>query len=191
MFENDYGRIMTDAKGKAKTNISGKLQDVVTIYDVFIGAGTYLAPEIAIYCSKTATEVAYYILRHLGFNETTIEFTAKEAISSGLVNAKTPNRVRDAIKELIDFGVMIAWKDIDKIKKYNVEVNSHTYLLNPLLIRRCSARSYKRNCEVTKDKFNNGKVVFIREQDAMVYNFSKMIKLNLPNLENVNLEIEL
>ena len=31
MFENDYGRIMTDAKGKAKTNISGKLQDVVTI----------------------------------------------------------------------------------------------------------------------------------------------------------------
>ena len=98
---------------------------------------------------------------------------------------------QEAIKELIDFGVMIAWKDIDKIKKYNVEVNSHTYLLNPLLIRRCSARSYKRNCEVTKDKFNNGKVVFIREQDAMVYNFSKMVKLNLPNLENVNLEIEL
>lgn len=28
MFENGYGRIMTDAKGKAKTNISGKLQDL-------------------------------------------------------------------------------------------------------------------------------------------------------------------
>lgn len=191
MFENDYNKIMTDAKGKAKTNISGKLQDVETIYDVFIGAGTYLAPEIVIHCSKTATQVAYYILRHLGFNETTIEFTAKDVINSGLVNAKTPNRVRDAINELIDFGVMIAWKDIDKIKEYNVEVNSHTYLLNPLIIRRCSARSFKRNCEVTKDKFNNGKTVFIKEQDAMVYKFSRMVKLNLPSFENVNLEIEL
>ena len=191
MFENDYNKIMTDAKGKAKTNISGKLQDVETIYDVFIGAGTYLAPEIAIHCSKTATQVAYYILRHLGFNETTIEFTAKDVINSGLVNAKTPNRVRDAINELVDFGVMIAWKDIDKIKEYNVEVNSHTYLLNPLIIRRCSARSFKRNCEVTKDKFNNGKVVFIKEQDVMVYKFSRMVKLNLPSFENINLEIEL
>lgn len=95
------------------------------------------------------------------------------------------------LKNLLIFGVMVAWKDIDKIKEYNVEVSSHTYLLNPLLIRRCSARSYKRNCEVTKDKFNNGKTVFIREQDAMVYNFSRMVKLNLPNLENVNLETEL
>ena len=60
-----------------------------------------------------------------------------------------------------------------------------------MLIRRCSARSYKRNCEVTKDKFNNGKTVFIKEQDAMVYNFSRMVKLNLPNFENINLEIEL
>ena len=182
---------MTDAKGKAKTNISGKLQDVVTIYDVFIGAGTYLAPEIAIHCSKTATEVAYYIYKKLSQNQTSFRIVTKEVIKSGLVNAKTPDRVRDAIKELIKAGVMIAWKDIDKIKEYNVEVSSHSYLLNPLLIRRCSARSYKRNCEVTKDKFNNGKTVFIKEQDAMVYNFSRMVKLNLPNFENINLEIEL
>lgn len=173
---------MTDAKGTAKVNINGKLVEKDTVYDVFKGAGTYFAPEIAMYCSKTAVQVAYYILRHLGFNETTIIIVPKEIIASGIVNTKTPNRVREAINELVNFGVMIAWKDIDKIKTYNVEVSNHAYLLNPLLIRRCSAKSFKRNCDVTKDKFNNGKVVFIREQDAMVYQFTRMEKLNVVGL---------
>ena len=97
----NYKTIMAEAKGKARTKIDGKLQDVETIYDVFKGAGTYFAPEIAVHCSKTATQVAYYIYKKLSQNQTSFRIVTKEVIKSGLVNAKTPDRVRDAIKELI------------------------------------------------------------------------------------------
>ena len=120
----NYKTIMAEAKGKARTKIDGKLQDVETIYDVFKGAGTYFAPEIAVHCSKTATQVAYYIYKKLSQNQTSFRIVTKEVINSGLVNAKTPDRVRDAIKELIKAGVMIAWKDIEGIDEYNFDIDS-------------------------------------------------------------------
>ena len=120
----NYKTIMAEAKGKARTKIDGKLQDVETIYDVFKGAGTYFAPEIAVHCSKTATQVAYYIYKKLSQNQTSFRIVTKEVIKSGLVNAKTPDRVRDAIKELIKAGVMIAWKDIEGIDEYNFDIDS-------------------------------------------------------------------
>lgn len=167
----NYKTIMAEAKGKARTKIDGKLQDVETIYDVFKGAGTYFAPEIAVRCSKTATQVAYYIYKKLSQNQTSFRIVTKEVIKSGLVNAKTPDRVRDAIKELIKAGVMIAWKDIEGIDEYNFDIDSKYYLLNPLVIRRCSTNAFKRNCETTKDRFNNSKQLWINEYDAIVYNF--------------------
>lgn len=167
----NYKTIMAEATGKARTKIDGKLQDVETIYDVFKGAGTYFAPEIAVHCSKTATQVAYYIYKKLSQNQTSFRIVTKEVIKSGLVNAKTPDRVRDAIKELIKAGVMIAWKDIEGIDEYNFDIDSKYYLLNPLAIRRCSTNAFKRNCETTKDRFNNSKQLWINEYDAIVYNF--------------------
>ena len=44
-------------------------------------------------------------------------------------------------------------------------------ILNPLVIRRCSTNAFKRNCETTKDRFNNSKQLWINEYDAIVYNF--------------------
>lgn len=189
MFNNDYSKIMTDANGKAKTNINGKLQEVSTIYDVFKGSGAYLAPEISLYCSKTANQVAYYIYKNIAFNETSFNLVPKEVIQSNIVTAKTPNRIREAIKELVDFGVIISWNNIETLKHYKIEANQHMYLLNPLLIRKCSARSFKRNCEVTKDKINNSvnrnSSVYINEQDAIVYSFTRMSKLNIPGMGNI------
>lgn len=176
---------MSEAQGKAKTNIDGKLVKVDTIYECFKGAGTYFAPEIAVHCSKTASQVAYYIWKHLKEGETSSIVIPKEIINSNLTTAKTPDRIRDAIKELVNAGVMIAWKDIDGIKDYDISINNHIYLLNPLVLRRCSANKFNRNCGVTKDRFLNYKVLSINTYDAIVYNFDiSKLKLNFNNIEN-------
>ena len=162
---------MSEAQGKAKTNIDGKLVKVDTIYECFKGAGKYFAPEIAIHCSKTANQVAYYIWKRLSNGQTSFILVPKDIINSNTTTAKTPDRIRDAIKELIKAGVMIAWKDIEGIDEYNFDIDSKYYLLNPLVIRRCSTNAFKRNCETTKDRFNNSKQLWINEYDAIVYNF--------------------
>ena len=66
---------------------------------------------------------------------------------------------------------MIAWKDIKGIDEYNFDIDAKYYLLNPLVIRHCSTNAFKRNCETTKDRFNNSKQLWINEYDAIVYNF--------------------
>ena len=62
-------------------------------------------------------------------------------------------------------------KYMDLIDEYNFDIDSKYYLLNPLVIRRCSTNAFKRNCETTKDRFNNSKQLWINEYDAIVYNF--------------------
>ena len=176
-------KIMSEAQGKAKTNIDGKLVKVDTIYECFKGAGKYFAPEIAIHCSKTANQVAYYIWKRLSNGQTSFILVPKDIINSNSTTAKTPDRIRDAIKELVNAGVMIAWKDIEGIVDYDVIINNHIYLLNPLLLRNCSAPKFIRNCDITKDRFRNNKVLSINTYDAIIYDFD-ITKLNI-NFENI------
>ena len=176
-------RIMNDVQGKAKTRIDGKLTNVDTIYECFKGAGKYFAPEIAIHCSKTATQIAYYIWKHLVDGQTSVILYTKDIVKNYLITAKTPDRIRDAIKELVNAGVMIAWKDIEGIVDYDVIINNHIYLLNPLLLRNCSAPKFIRNCDITKDRFRNNKVLSINTYDAIIYDFD-ITKLNI-NFESI------
>ena len=107
----------------------------------------------------------------------------KDIINSNATTAKTPDRIRDAIKELVNAGVMIAWKDIEGIVDYDVIINNHIYLLNPLLLRNCSAPKFIRNCDITKDRFRNNKVLSINTYDAIIYDFD-ISKLNI-NFESI------
>lgn len=182
-------KIMNDVQGRAKTRIDGKLTNVDTIYECFKGAGKYFAPEIAIHCSKTATQIAYYIWKHLVNGQTSVILYTKDIVKNDLITAKTPDRIRDAIKELVKAGVMIAWKDIEGIDEYNISIDSHIYLLNPLVIRRCSADKFNRNCSVTKDRFQNNKILSINTYDAIVYNFNiDKLNINFNDVENESIK---
>lgn len=182
-------RIMNNVQGRAKTNINGKLTDVDTIYECFKGAGKYFAPEIAIHCSKTATQVAYYIWRHLDNGQTSFILSTKDIVKSDLITAKTPDRIRDAIKELVKAGVMVAWKDIEGIDEYDISIDNHIYLLNPLLIRCCSADKFNRNCSVTRDRFQNNKILSINTYDAIVYNFDiDKLNINFNDIKNESIK---
>ena len=157
---------------EARNKIKGKDAKVTTVYEVFRGTGKFVSTMIHKTCSKTACDIACWISDTMKPSQTSIEFNSRTLIESSQCNAKTPDTIRKAIKELIDVGAIIKWKDIKGLPS-NVEVGNNWYLLNPQMIKCIGCEGFKEQVNTTLKCIRNSKNYQINEYSAIVYNFNK------------------
>lgn len=157
---------------EAKNKIKGGDTKVVTVYEVFKGTGKFVSTTIHKRCSKTACDIACWISDTMMPSQTSIKFNSRTLIESSQCNAKTPDTIRKAIKELVNVGAIVKWKDIEGLPN-NVEVTNDWYLLNPQMIKCIGCDGFRSQCETTLKAIRNSQKYLIHEYSAIVYDFSK------------------
>lgn len=157
-------------KGKAVNSSTNK--EVNVNYDVFKGGGGthFLHPDVCYKCSKTASEIAYYVWNKLNYGQTSINIKTKDLINSDICKCKDASTINKAIKELVEYGFMIAWKDIKDLP-HSINVDKHDYLLNVLLIRNISTRKFKEELNVTTNGILNYDNYKINDTCVIAYDF--------------------
>lgn len=165
---NAFTCIMDERTTKNKLK-DGSLE-VEVVYEVFKDTSKYISPELIKLCSKTALEIAYYILSELKPNQTSIRIKPLDIVTSDKVNCKTACGVRNAISELVNAGAIIRWKDIVDIKN-KTDVDKFWYLLNPNKLKAIGCKTFKEQVNTTIRQLSNSKCYKINEYSAIVYNF--------------------
>ena len=155
---------------EARNKIKGKDTKVTTVYEVFRGTGKFVSTMIHKTCSKTACDIACWISDTMKPSQTSIEIKVRDLVSSDICNSKHPDSIRKAIKELVDVGAIIRWKDIEDLPS-NVKVTKDWYLLNPQMIKAISCKAFKEQVNTSMKSIRNSKEYQINEYSAIVYNF--------------------
>lgn len=156
----------------SRNKLKGSQTDVEVVYDVFKGTSRYISPLIYYSCSKTACDVAVYIIMTIRRNQTSIKFTTTDLIKSDYVKSKSKAQLHNAVKELIDNGVIVRWREIESIPNRE-HISKSWFLLNPQLIKCVSCNKFKEQVELTVNCIENGENYIINEFSAIVYDFTK------------------
>ena len=159
----------------AKNKLKNSNQDVEIIYEVFKDTSKYISPLIHRYCSKTAGDVACWISDTMLPSQTSIEIKSKVLAESDICNSKYPDVIRKGIKELVDVGAIIKWKDIEGITD-NVIVSKDWYLLNPNMIKAIGCKAFREQVNTTLKCIRNSADYHINEYSAIVYDFKNKLK---------------
>lgn len=165
---NTYSAIMEEKSAYNKLKDGNKKVEI--IYDVFKDTNRYMSPEIYRLCSKTAIDIAYYICTTIRHNQTSIKLTTTDLINSNVVKSKSQPQLHNALKELVDNGIIIRWRDIPGIIN-NEHISKSWYLLNPQMIKCIGCNNFKEQVEVTLRCINGADNYNINEFSAIVYNF--------------------
>lgn len=173
IYNNNYNSIMEEHK--AKNKIKGTDMKVEIIYEVFKNTGKFVSTTIHRYCSKTADDIACYISETLLPSQTSIKFNSRNIADSSICRTKDPKTINAAIKELINVGAIIRWKDIEGIGN-NVEVSRDWFLLNPCMIKCIGCEGFKEQVNTTLKQINNSVHYNINEYSAIVYDFKNKYK---------------
>jgi|GEM_PF-3818864 len=155
---------------EAKNKLKDSEVEVTTIYDVFKDTDRYVSSKIHKYCSKTAEDIAVWISETMFPSQTSIRFNSKALVESKQCKANTPDTIRKAIKELINVGAIVKWKDIEGLPS-NVECGNEWYLLNPQMIKAIGCKGFKEQVNTTIKAIRNSNHYQIHEYSAIVYNF--------------------
>lgn len=166
---NDFTYIMDERTTKNKLKSSSL--EVEVIYEVFKDTSKYISPELITVCSKTALEIAYYILYKLKPNQTSIRLKPSSIVNSDKVNCKTSCGIRNAISELVKAKAIVKWRDIIT-EHSNISVDKFWYLLNPNKLKAIGCKTFKEQVNTTIRQLNNSSNYTINEYSAIVYNFN-------------------
>lgn len=165
---NQYSVIMEKVSGTNKLKDSNR--EVEVIYDVFKDTCKYMSPEIYRMCTKTAVDVAYHICSTIKHNQTSIKLTTTDLIESDVVKSKSQPQLHNALRELMDKGVLVRWKDIEELPNKE-RISKSWYLLNPTMIKAIGCKNFKEQVEVTVRCITSVENYNINEFSAIVYNF--------------------
>lgn len=160
--------IMTECSAKNKIKGTNELIDVT--YEVFKDTNKFVNINIHRYCSKTASDIACWIAINMYSCQTSIELKSRILAESNICKAKSPDLIRKGIKELIDVGAIIRWKDIEGLPD-NVVVNKDWYLLNPNMIKAIGCKAFREQVNTTLKCIKNSADYHIHEYSAIVYDF--------------------
>ena len=164
----NFEDIMVEVTARNKLKLGDTEVDIV--YEVFKNTNKFVSTYIHRYCSKTASDVACWISDTMKPSQTSIEIKVRDLVSSDICNSKHPDSIRKAIKELVDVGAIIRWKDIEDLPS-NVKVTKDWYLLNPQMIKAISCKAFKEQVNTSMKSIRNSKEYQINEYSAIVYNF--------------------
>lgn len=170
---NNYNSIMEEHKAKNKLKGSDIKVDVV--YEVFKDTGKFVSTIIHRYCSKTACDIACYISETMLPSQTSIKFNSRNIADSPICRTKDPKTINAAIKELINVGAIIKWRDIEGLPE-TVEASRDWYLLNPCMIKAIGCEGFKEQANTTIKQINNSTHYVVNEYSAIVYNFKNKNK---------------
>lgn len=165
---NSFSYIMDERTTKNKLK-DGSLE-VEVVYEVFKDTSKYISPELIKVCSKTALEIAYYILSEIKPNQTSIRIKPVDIVDSDKVTCKTPCGVRNAIQELVAAKAIVKWKNIEGLPN-KIKVDKFWYLLNPNKLKAIGCKTFKEQVNTTIRQLNNSSNYLINEYSAIVYNF--------------------
>lgn len=154
----------------AKNKLKNGDMEIEIVYEVFKDTNKFVSTDIHRYCSKTAGDVACWISTTMLPSQTSIEIKSKVLSESDICNSKYPDLIRKGIKELIDVGAIVRWKDIEGLPN-NVIVNKNWYLLNPNMIKAIGCKAFREQVNTTLKSIRNSKEYLINEYSAIVYDF--------------------
>lgn len=169
----------------SKSKLTNSKKEVEVDFEVFRDTNRYISPEIYIRCSKTAYDIAVYIIMTISHNQTSIKFNSTDIANSKYVKTKGASNINNAIKELINIGAIARWKDIYFIPNKD-KISKNWYLLNPQMLKYISCRQYKEQVEVSARLIESNNNFIVHEFSAIGLDFKDY--RNRCNITNEDLE---